>query len=117
MNILEYSSFYLVGIKGVAMTSLAECLVDAGKKVAGSDLPEDFVTEKILSRLHIKIDTSFDQAIPKEVECVIYTAAHQSQKNPQVLRALSQNIPVLTHAEALASLFNQKQGIAVCGVG
>jgi UDP-N-acetylmuramate--alanine ligase len=117
MNILEYSSFYLVGIKGVAMTSLAQCLVDAGKKVMGSDVEEEFVTQQILDQLHIQIDTGFTNSIPSEVECVVYTAAHQSQLNPQVLQAQKQGLPVLPHAQALASLFNQKKGIAVCGVG
>jgi UDP-N-acetylmuramate--alanine ligase len=117
MNILEYNSFYLVGIKGVALTALAQCLVDAGKKVSGSDVAEEFVTQKILDRLKIKVDHGFEKKIPKQVECVIYTAAHQSNQNPQVVQAAGQKIPTLSHAEALASLFNQKKGIAVCGVG
>jgi UDP-N-acetylmuramate--alanine ligase len=117
MNILEYQSFYLVGIKGVAMSSLAQCLVDAGKKVTGSDVAEEFVTQKILDNLHIQSDNGFEATLPEHVDCVIYTAAHQANQNPQVQQALSKHIPIFSHAEALASLFNQKQGIAVCGVG
>ena len=55
MNLLDYTNFYLVGIKGVAMTSLAGCLLDAGKKVAGSDLAEDFVTQEQLSQFNLSI--------------------------------------------------------------
>src|SRR5258708_306107 len=117
MNILDYNSFYLVGIKGVALTALAQCLIDAGKKVAGSDVAEEFVTQKILDRLQLKIDAGFETALPLETDCVIFTAAHQAIHNPQVQQAISKKIPVFSHAEALASLFNQKQGIAVCGVG
>jgi UDP-N-acetylmuramate-alanine ligase len=47
-SILDYQNFYFVGIKGVAMTSLAQCLLDAGKNVRGCDVAEDFVTNKIL---------------------------------------------------------------------
>ncbi len=117
MNILEHQNFYLVGIKGVAMTSLAQCLVDAGKNVRGSDLAEEFVTQKILDSLSLSIDAGFDHPIPEGIECVVFTSAHSAQKNPQVQDALQKNIPTFSQAEAIASLFNQKKGIAVCGVG
>ncbi|HEX7017449.1 MAG TPA: UDP-N-acetylmuramate--L-alanine ligase [Patescibacteria group bacterium] len=117
MNILEHHHFHLVGIKGVAMTALAQCLIDAGKTVTGSDVAEKFVTQEILDRLPVEIHTGFTNTLPAGTECVIYTSAHNAQDNPQVQAALSQNIPTLSHAEALASLFNQKHGIAVCGVG
>ncbi len=117
MNILEYQQYYLVGIKGVAMTSLAQCLCDAQKTLRGSDVAEDFVTADILRTLHIPIDVGFEHHIPAETQCVIYTAAHKAAQNPQVLAAQQAGIPTYTHAEALAALFNEKKGIAVCGVG
>jgi UDP-N-acetylmuramate--alanine ligase len=119
MALLDAQNFYLVGIKGVAMTSIAQCLLDAGKTVRGSDIEEDFVTEPILSRLAIKTDEISD--IPnfsqEKIDAVIYTAAHQGIDNPQVQAALQAGIPVYTQAQALAEFFNQKDGIAVCGVG
>jgi UDP-N-acetylmuramate--alanine ligase len=117
MSFFDYKHYYLVGIKGVAMTSLAQLLLDAGKNVSGSDVPEAFVTEKILSRLPVQIDTTFEKNIPEETECVIYTAAHQGKFHPQVKQAQEKNIPVYSHAEALSFFFNEKKGIAVCGVG
>jgi UDP-N-acetylmuramate--alanine ligase len=116
-SLLDYSHFYLVGIKGVAMASLAQCLVDAGKKVKGSDVPEAFVTQAILDRLQIPIETTFTAELPAETECLVHTAAHQGRMNPQVQAALKQGLPVFSQAEAIASLFNQKKGVAVCGVG
>ncbi len=117
MNLLSYQSFYLVGIKGVAMTALAQCLVDAGKKVRGSDVPEHFVTQHILEKLGISIDNSFSAEIPRDCDCVVFTAAHHAQQNPQVLAAQKREIETIPHAVALAELFNAKKGIAVCGVG
>lgn len=117
MNLLDYSNFYLVGVKGVAMTSLAQCLLDAGKKVSGSDVAEDFITQEVLAKLNLKIDTGFDQPIDNDVNCLIYTGAHQGKQNSQVQAALQKQLPVFSQAEAIASLFNQKKGIAVCGVG
>lgn len=117
MGILDYHSFYLVGIKGVAMTALAQCLVDAGKKVTGSDLDEEFVTQEILNKLGLKIDQGFETVLSADIDCVIYTSAHKAQQNPQVQQAMNRQLKVFSHAEALGELFNPKQGIAVCGVG
>jgi len=117
MQLLTYHSFYLVGIKGVAMTALAQCLLDAGKEVKGSDVFEEFVTEKILRRRQVQIDFSFETKLPAECDCVIYTAAHQGVDNPQVVQAQARSLPIFSHAQALGELFNQKKGVAVCGVG
>jgi|SRR5579859_4958306 len=117
MNFLSYHHYYLVGIKGVAMTALAQCLVDAGKTVRGSDVAEDFVTAKILKLSSMKVDVGFDGGLPGDTECIVYTAAHRAQQNPQVLLAIQKGLPVFSHAAALGELFNQKKGIAVCGVG
>src|SRR6185369_10906914 len=116
-SLLDHTHFYLVGIKGVAMTAIAQCLLDAGKSVLGSDVPEDFVTQHILDQRGVHIDTSFDTEIPADTDCVIYTAAHQAQQNSQVVAAKTRNLPVMTHAEALGELFNLNKGLAVCGVG
>lgn len=115
MNFFDYTHYHLVGIKGVAMTSLAQLLLDAGKSVTGSDVSEEFVTQPILDKLGISISALSD-AIP-ETDCLIYTAAHQGKLNPQVQSAQAKNIPIFSHAEALSFFFNQKKGIAVCGVG
>lgn len=119
MALLDAQNFYLVGIKGVAMTSIAQCLLDADKTVSGSDIAEDFVTEPILTRLAIKIEdiSTIPDFANQKIDAVIYTAAHQGIDNPQVQSALQAGIPVYTQAQALAEFFNQKDGIAVCGVG
>lgn len=116
-TLLDDQHIYMVGIKGVAMTALAQCLIDAGKDVRGSDVPEKFVTQPALDRLGITVDESFDAQLPTDTQCVVYTSAHNSWQNPQVAAARERGIPTLTHAEALAQLFNRDHGIAVCGVG
>ncbi len=119
MALLDAQNFYLVGIKGVAMTSIAQCLIDAGKKVMGSDVAEDFVTEPILTKLGVKIEdiATIPDFKNKKIDAVIYTAAHQGVDNPQVKAAINADIPTYTQAGALAEFFNQQDGIAVCGVG
>lgn len=117
MNFFEYQHFYLVGIKGVAMTSLAQLLLDAGKTVQGSDVSEDFITQQVLERVRINQVDSFETTLPPDIDCVVYTAAHQGDQHPQVLQAKQRKIPIFSHAEALSFFLNQKHGIAVCGVG
>jgi UDP-N-acetylmuramate--alanine ligase len=117
MEILKYQNFYLVGIKGVGMASLAQLLLDAGKNVSGSDVDGKFVTAALLEKLQIQIDEGFNQPLPANTDCVIYTAAHQGRFNPQVQQAEQAGLPVYSHAEALGEFFNSQKGIAVCGVG
>lgn len=99
------------------MTALAQCLADAQKKISGSDVAEDFVTKIQLDRLDVSIESGFDPKSISDADCVIFTAAHGGPDNPQVIAAQKQQIPTFSHAEALGMLFNQKQGVAVCGVG
>lgn len=111
------SNWFLMGVKGVAMTSLAQILVDAGMKVSGADVAEDFVTAKVLGKLNLKVTVGFENQLPENVQVLVYTAAHQGQFNPLVAAARGKGIPTLSQAEALSLFHNQKQGIAVCGVG
>jgi len=110
-------NFYLVGIKGVGMVTLAQCLIDIGKKVTGWDVNQEFVTQPTLDQLAIRVDTSTTANLPEETEVVIYTVAHQGKNHPLVLAAIKRHLPVYSHAQALAWFFNQKSGVAICGVG
>lgn len=112
-----YQSFFLVGIKGVAMTSLAQILVDLGKTVIGCDVTDEFVTQPRLDALNIECLAGFEHHIPETVDCVVYTAAHKGAKNPLVQQAAKLGIPTYSQAEALGHMYNTKKGIAVCGVG
>lgn len=113
---MTQQSVYFVGIKGVALAALAEVLHDAGWSISGSDVEEDFVTKPIVDRLGVRVD-SFEVEIPGNTNLVIYTGAHNGSAHPQVVSAQGRGIRCVTHAEALAEWFNQKEGIAVCGVG
>lgn len=109
---------HLVGIKGVAMTSLAQSFVDMGKTVSGSDAEEDFVTALQLKKLKISCMVGFlPEHITKDINLVVYSSANKGSLNPEVVRAKELGIPVLTHAQALGLLMENKKGISVCGVG
>ncbi len=129
MDIFSAHHVHLTGIKGVAMTSISQCLRDMEKMVTGSDLEEDFVTQHMLRELNIPIlpfinsQAEFEKLqtnnyqLSTPIDLLIYTSAHGGPNNPEVQWAKQQNIPTLSQAEALSQLFNSKTGIAVCGVG
>ncbi len=113
-----YSKIHLVGIKGVAMASLAQILADLGKTVTGSDVKEDFVTAEILRARGFTITVGFDGAhIAPDCSLVVYTGAHNGKQNIEVQAARERGIPVMSHAEALGVCMEGKRGISVCGTG
>lgn len=103
------------------MTSLAQCLADMGKTLTGSDVEEDFVTKEVLATIEAEIlpfsEIENLHSTTYHLQLLIYTSAHGGPQNPEVLWAKQNGIPTLSQAEALAQLFNAKNGIAVCGVG
>jgi UDP-N-acetylmuramate--alanine ligase len=116
-KILKFQHFHLVGIKGVAMTSLAQILNEAGKTVTGTDVEEEFVTQDLLEKTNARVNFDFRVPLPPETECVVYTSAHGGPQNPQVVAAKAADLPTYSQAEALAEFFNSQRGVAVCGVG
>lgn len=114
----QHTHIHLVGIKGVAMTSLAQCLLDLGKVVTGSDVEEDFVTSSALKKMEIALDSGFSpEHIHESTDLVIFSGAHKGSENPEVLAAKNRGIAVMSHADALGELMKGKRGVSVCGVG
>lgn len=112
------SHIHLVGIKGVAMTALAQMLLDVGCSVSGSDVAEDFVTQPLLQRLGVRLFTNFSEThVSPDMRAVVFTGAHQGRKNPEVQRAIALGIPVLNHANAFAQMIRGQSVYAICGVG
>lgn len=109
-------SAYLIGIKGVAMTSLAIFLHEKGYMVTGSDVKEEFITDPVLSRAHIKIRTGFaPENIPPKTDTVIITGAHGGRTNIEARTACEHGIPTLMHGEYIGKLMDGKIGISVAG--
>lgn len=112
---------YLIGIKGVGMTMLAQFLVAQGHKVSGSDITDSFMTDKVLKKEKIKVLSPFSVAnIPASLDMIIYSSAFNAANNPEMAYikkqpALFKNIPIFSYAEALGNIFNEYDGIAVCG--
>lgn len=106
---------HFVGIKGVAMTSLAVWAKESGFTVTGSDVKDVFPTDAVLKQAGIHPYTNFDAKHIDSVDLVIYTGAHEGIHNIEVISAKENNIPVLPHGQALGEVTKGKRLIAVAG--
>jgi len=118
IDLYKLKKIYFVGIKGVAMASLALCAKDLGIEVSGSDISEEFVTDETLRSRKIYWDIGFtEKYITDDIDLVITTGAHGGLANPQCVFAEKRGIKVITHAEALGLFSKGKEVLSVCGVG
>ena len=100
---------YFIGIKGVGMTSLALAMADAGWSISGSDTSETFITDETLASHHLGVDP-LSAPIPKGTDLIVYSSAYSPPTTINHLRS----IPL---AQALAEFVQNRQVIAVAGVG
>lgn len=115
---LEQSkNIFFLGIKGVAMANLAVILKKMGKNVTGCDIEEEFITDKLLKNNKIDLIAGFNQGeIPKNIDLVVYSAAHSGTNNPLIIEAVKNKINIISQAKLMGELMEQFQNkIAVCG--
>ncbi|HRH22314.1 MAG TPA: UDP-N-acetylmuramate--L-alanine ligase, partial [bacterium] len=115
MDLDKIKKIYFIGIKGVGMTMLAQYLSGLGKEIVGSDVAEVFMTDQVLTRIGADVRLGFVATnIPSDTDLVIYSTAY-NKSNPELAAAIATRMKVVTYAEALALVFNQSHGVAVCG--
>ncbi len=108
---------FLVGAKGTGMTALAELLVAGGAVVSGSDVAEEFYTDRILAELGVPLITGFAATdLPPDTTLVIHSAAYDPATNPQLLEAKDRGLPLLSYPEALGRLSGSMPSAAIAGV-
>lgn len=116
MDFSKIKTIYMIGIKGVGMTMLAEFLVHHGYTVSGSDVPESFMTDAVLEKAGIAVSTPFQtENIPANVDLIIYSMAYTETTNLEVAAAKEKRLPLVSYAEALGEIFNTHKGVAVAG--
>lgn len=132
-NSMDYSrikKIFFVGIKGVGVAPLSIIAHQRGFRVAGSDIAEEFITDKPLREESIKAFEGFHDhdleiffADTPTDECLlITTGAHKGLDNPQVKWAKNKNIEVLTLGQALGKFMDGSilgrdniKGISIAG--
>lgn len=114
---LNSARFHFVGIKGTGMTALAEILVRAGAQVSGSDVPDVFYTDKILSSLGIPVYENFSEKnVPADLTTIIYSAAYNPATNPELLEAKRRCLSLFSYPEALGALSRTMISAGIAGV-
>jgi len=104
---------HFVGIGGYGMSAIARVLIDLGYKVTGSDVAMNDLAKKLVQRgavVHIGHDASHVAGCDK----VVYSTSI-SPDNPEVVAAAERGIPVLHRSQMLASILNERTGVAVAG--
>ena len=97
------------------MSGIAEVLINQGYRVSGSDLNKTAVTKRLEDLgAHIFYEHAADNVDKAEADVVV-TSTAISGGNPEVLKARSQGVPVVSRAMMLAELMRLKMGIAVAG--
>jgi len=104
---------HFIGIGGSGMSGLARIALSDGILVSGSDSKDSSVIAA-LRALGAEIFTSHDAAHLRGVDVVVYSTAI-SVTNPELAFAIESSIPILTRAQALASLMQGSRSIAVAG--
>ena len=95
------------------MSGIAEVLLDLGYNVSGSDLNSSAVTENLKNK-GAAIQIGHRPENVQGATLIIYSSAID-HKNPEVIKAREQEIPLIRRAEMLAELMRLKFGIAVAG--
>lgn len=106
-------NYHLIGIGGIGMAALASLLLDKGHRVSGSDVKETDLTN-FLKKKGAKISIGHHVENIHGADCIVYSSAIRVT-NPEMIGAVSTQIPVLKRAELLAELVNQETGITVAG--
>ncbi|NUM25180.1 MAG: UDP-N-acetylmuramate--L-alanine ligase [Candidatus Buchananbacteria bacterium] len=116
ININSIKKIYFIGIKGVAMSGLAVICKQRGLTVFGSDVPEKFITDKILIDNDIEVFENFSaQNMSVDPDLVVIGASWGSE-NVEVAECHKRKIPTISDSELRGILSREKRTIAVTGV-
>ncbi len=114
LNKKKVNKVHLVGIGGIAMSALAEILLDKGYSVSGSDIRASHITTR-LSNYGAKIYIGHHQDNIADADIIVYTSAASSD-NPELVEANKLGIPTLDRAEMTGELMlAYKTSVAISG--
>lgn len=107
------SKFYLVGIKGSGMSSLARILYDLGNFVMGSDIEKTFFTDESLSQKDIEVKHFNKDNITSEYMYII-GKTYNEENNEEVKEIIDKQYRYMYYHEFIEYYF-QGIKIGICG--
>ena len=116
MIIDSYGKYFLSGIGGSSMSSLAKILKLRGKDVCGSDMQSSAATDSLTENgIRVKIGQKAENISGEHPDAVVKTDA-VSDENPEIKAAKELGIPVFRRAELLGALLDgYKKTVGVAG--
>lgn len=107
---------HFVGIGGIGMSGLAAILAEQGIKVSGCDADISQKSVAHLTSLGCKIDegNGSDGCFDKTIDLFVCSTAVRRDL-PEIKFALERNVPVISRAELLAHLMDEKLSVAIAG--
>ncbi len=114
-------NIHFLGVKGVGMAPLAIIAKEAGFKVTGCDIDEDFITDIALKKAGIEIFKNFSDEHLRNVDLLVTTGAHRGFDNPEVMGAKKLGIKVWTQGQAAGEFMKgdifqrDMEGISIAG--
>ena len=104
---------HFIGIGGIGMSAIASILSEKGFKISGSDLSQNYITEK-LKKKKIKIFAKHSKNNLKDVDIVVHSSAIKPN-NEELRFARKIKIPIFSRAMILADVMRIKPSITVSG--
>jgi UDP-N-acetylmuramate--alanine ligase len=104
---------HFIGIGGAGMSGLARIALSHGINVSGSDAKDSTVLSA-LGALGAEVHSAHLADQVDGADFVIFSTAI-SQNNVELVRAHELNLPILSRAQALATLMSDSKSIAVAG--
>lgn len=95
------------------MSGIAEVLTNLGYNVAGSDIGQGAIIERLKS-LGIKVYSSHEASNVADAALIVVSSAIK-ESNPEIIEAKAKNIPIIRRAQMLAEIMRFRYGITVAG--
>lgn len=113
-DLKSQSKIHFIGLGGIGMSALAFILRELKIPVQGSDLSENYLTQKLRDKGATYFVGHKAENISADVSLIVETSIIKND-NPEIVEARKRNIPVITRANLLAILMSEYKGITIAG--
>ncbi|MDI9409799.1 MAG: UDP-N-acetylmuramate--L-alanine ligase [Candidatus Pacebacteria bacterium] len=105
---------HFVGIGGSGMSGLAGILLNAGAIVSGSEPKPNHTTFQLMQRGAKIVYEQTRESLTPNIDLIVRSAAIEDN-NPEFVRAVELNLPIVKYAQLLAAVMGERRGVAIAG--
>lgn len=113
---------HMIGIGGIGMSALARLYRSKDFQVSGSNMgaTTELISDLVKEGVNVICGDQVANNVPGDVDVIVYTVAINSDNEElvaahHIANTSDKKVKILTYAEALGEMSNQKRVIAVCG--